>query len=109
MWFTHDNHPDLLKELVWEAGNPCWVLHGTPASGAGVLGCLEMGGQCHYPVRGCSPPQALHHTHLVIGGIDTQHSGEALGAGVLGCLETGVSVITLCEDAHHRKHFTIPT
>ena len=58
-WFPHDNHPDLLKELVWESGNPRWVLYGTPASGAGVLGCLEM----------------------------------------------GVSVITLCEDAHHREHF----
>ena len=58
-WFPHDNHPDLLKELVWESGTPRWVLYGTPASGAGVLGCLEM----------------------------------------------GVSVITLCEDAHHLDHF----
>ena len=43
VWFPHDNHPDLLKELVWESGNPRWVLHGTPASGAGVVGCLETG------------------------------------------------------------------
>ena len=43
VWFPHDNHPDLLKELVWESGNPRWVLHGTPASGAGVVGCLEIG------------------------------------------------------------------
>ena len=42
-WFPHDNHPDLLKELVWEAGNPRWILHGTPASGAGVVGILETG------------------------------------------------------------------
>ena len=43
VWFPHDNHPDLLKELVWESGSPRWVLHGTPASGAGILGCLEAG------------------------------------------------------------------
>ena len=43
VWFPHDNHPDLLKELVWESGNPRWVLHGTPASGAGVVGILETG------------------------------------------------------------------
>ena len=61
VWFPHDNHPDLLKELVWESGSPRWVLHGTPASGAGVIGCLE----------------------------------------------TGVSVIALCENAHHQKHLDI--
>ena len=61
VWFPHDNHPDLLKELVWEAGTPRWVLFGTPASGAGFLGCLEM----------------------------------------------WLSVILLCEDAHHGKHFDI--
>ena len=33
------NHPDLLKELIWESGNPRWVLYGTHASGAGVVGC----------------------------------------------------------------------
>ncbi|MDA8584013.1 hypothetical protein N9L68_07250 [bacterium] len=43
VWFPHDNHPDLLKEFVWESGNPRRVLHGTPASGAGILGCLEAG------------------------------------------------------------------
>ena len=44
-WFPLDNAPDLLRELVWECGghNVRWVLHGTPASGAGVIGCLEMG------------------------------------------------------------------
>ena len=41
--FPHDNHPDLLKELVWESGSPRWVLHGTPASGAGIIGCLDTG------------------------------------------------------------------
>ena len=61
VWFPHDNHPDLLKELVWESGSPRWVLHGTPASGAGVIGCLE----------------------------------------------TGVSVIALCENAHHEKYLDI--
>ena len=61
VWFPHDNHPDLLKELVWESGSPRWVLHGTPASGAGIIGCLE----------------------------------------------TGVSVIALCENAHHHKHLDI--
>ena len=43
VWFPHDNHPHLLKELVWESGTPRWILHGTPASGAGIIGCLEMG------------------------------------------------------------------
>ena len=43
VWFPHDNHPGLRKALVWESGNPRWVLHGTPASGAGVMGCLETG------------------------------------------------------------------
>ena len=61
VWFPHDNHPDLLKELVWESGGPRWVLHGTPASGAGVIGCLE----------------------------------------------AGVSVISLCENAHHQKHLDV--
>ena len=42
-WFPHDNAIDLLKELVWEAGRPRWVFHGTPAGGAGVHGCLEAG------------------------------------------------------------------
>ena len=42
-WFPHDNDIDLLKELCWEAGNPRWVFHGTPAGGAGIHGCFEMG------------------------------------------------------------------
>ena len=44
-WFPLDNAPDLLRELVWECGghHVRWILHGTPASGAGVIGCLEMG------------------------------------------------------------------
>jgi outer membrane biosynthesis protein TonB len=41
-WFPHDNAIELLKELCWEAGKPRWVIHGTPAGGAGVQGCLEM-------------------------------------------------------------------
>jgi hypothetical protein len=32
-----------LREFCWEAGRPRWVIHGTPASGAGILGCLEAG------------------------------------------------------------------
>ncbi len=42
-WFPHDNHADLLQEFCWEAGQPRWVLYGTPASAAGVMGCLEFG------------------------------------------------------------------
>jgi hypothetical protein len=42
-WFPHDNDPDLLKELCWEAGTPRWVFHGTPSGGAGIHGCFEMG------------------------------------------------------------------
>ena len=47
VWFPHDNSPQLLKELLHESGTgeqqPRWVLHGTPASSAGVVGLLEMG------------------------------------------------------------------
>ena len=45
VWFPHDNHTALLKELVWEAGgnHVKWVFYGTPAAGNGVLGVLEMG------------------------------------------------------------------
>ena len=34
-----------MKELVWECGGDKvrWVLHGTPASGTGIVGVLEMG------------------------------------------------------------------
>ena len=42
-WFPHDNDMDLLKELCWEAGQPRWVLFGTPSGGAGIHGCLESG------------------------------------------------------------------
>ena len=42
-WFPHDNDMTLLKELCWETGRPRWVVHGTPAGGAGVQGCMEAG------------------------------------------------------------------
>jgi len=42
-WFPHDNDIELLKELVHEAGRPLWVYFGTPAGGAGIHGCIEMG------------------------------------------------------------------
>ena len=42
-WFPHDNAMELLKELCWESGHPRWVLHGTPAGGAGLQCCLEAG------------------------------------------------------------------
>ena len=42
-WFPHDNAMELLREFCWEAGSPRWVIHGTPAGGAGVHGCLEAG------------------------------------------------------------------
>ena len=42
-WFPHDNAVELLQELVHEAGRPPWVYFGTPAGGAGMQGCLEMG------------------------------------------------------------------
>jgi hypothetical protein len=53
-WFPHDNAIELLKELCWEAGKPRWVIHGTPAAGAGVHGCLEMG---------CSVVALCHDEH----------------------------------------------
>ena len=60
-WFPHDNHPDLLKELVWESGSPRWVLHGTPASGAGIIGCLDTGVSV---IALCE--NVHHHKHLDI-------------------------------------------
>ena len=42
-WFPHDNDIELLKELVHEAGRHRWVYFGTPAGGAGIHGCIEMG------------------------------------------------------------------
>jgi hypothetical protein len=42
-WFPHEMDIDLVKELVWEAGSPRWVLLGTPASGAAIHGSFEMG------------------------------------------------------------------
>ena len=42
-WFPHDNDMELLKEVVHESGRPRWVIFGTPAGGAGIHGCLEMG------------------------------------------------------------------
>ena len=42
-WFPHDNDIELLKELCHEAGRPRWVYFGTPAGGAGIHGCIEMG------------------------------------------------------------------
>ena len=61
VWFPHDNHPDLLKELVWESGSPRWLLHGTPASGSGVIGCLETGSSV---IALCE--NAHHQKHLTI-------------------------------------------
>ena len=42
-WFPHDNDPELLRELLHEAGDPRWIFHGTPAGAAGIHGCLEAG------------------------------------------------------------------
>ena len=42
-WFPHDNDSELLKELCHEAGRPRWVYFGTPAGGAGIHGCMEIG------------------------------------------------------------------
>ena len=51
-WFPHDNDPELLKELCHEAGRPRLVYFGTPAGGAGIHGCIEMG---------CSVIALQHH------------------------------------------------
>ena len=58
-WFPHDNDMELLKEFCWEAAHPRWVFHGTPASGAGILGCLESGSSV---VAVCFDDH--HRTHL---------------------------------------------
>ena len=39
MLFPHDNSGLLLKELVYEV-DPKWVIHGTPALGAGIYGIM---------------------------------------------------------------------
>ena len=59
-WFPHDVDIELMKELVWEAGGPRWVLLGTPASGAAVHGSFEMG--CSV-VALCADEH--HRTHLL--------------------------------------------
>ena len=45
LWFPHDNHPDFIKELIWESGGPLvkWFFHGTPAAGSGAVGVLAAG------------------------------------------------------------------
>ena len=42
IWFPLDNSPLLLRELCHEL-KPQWVLHGTPAGGTGLYGCLQAG------------------------------------------------------------------
>ena len=42
-WCPHDNDPELLRELLHEAGDPRWIFHGTPAGAAGIHGILEAG------------------------------------------------------------------
>ena len=73
-WFPHDNDPDLLKELCWEAGNPRWVIHGTPAGGAGVHGCLEAGASV---VALCYDPHHKEHLQKFV----LERSVEALVSG----------------------------
>ena len=60
-WFPHDNDPELLRELLHEAGNPRWMFHGTPAGAgaAGIHGCLEAGASV---VMLCFDEH--HRTHL---------------------------------------------
>ena len=64
----------LLKELCWESGNPRWVIHGTPAGGAGLLGCLEAG--CSV-VALCFDDH--HRTHL--SRLMTERAAESMVAG----------------------------
>ena len=59
-WFPHEMDIDLVKELIWEAGSPRWVLLGTPASGAAIHGSFEMG--CSV-VALCTDEH--HRTHLL--------------------------------------------
>lgn len=70
-WFPHDNDGELLKELCHEAGRPRWVYFGTPAGGAGIHGCIEMGcsvlGLCF---------DEHHRTHL--GPLIVQRAVEAM-------------------------------
>ena len=73
-WFPHDNDPDLLKELCWEAGNPRWVIHGTPAGGAGIHGCLETGASV---VALCYDPHHREHLQKFV----LERSVEALASG----------------------------
>ena len=61
VWFPHDNAPELLKECVWESDvdDLRWVLHGTPAGGAGVAGVLETGASVV-----CLCEDTHHKTHF---------------------------------------------
>ena len=42
IWFPLDNAPELMQELAHESGAR-WAVHGTPASGVGIVGLLRAG------------------------------------------------------------------
>ena len=66
----------ILKELVWESEHNPWLnqLHGTPASGAGIIGCLDTGVSV---IALCE--NVHHHKHLDIA--LRQRAVEAMLAG----------------------------
>ena len=75
-WFPHDNDMDILKELCWNTGPGVrWVIHGTPAGGAGIQGCLEYG--CSV-VAACFDNFHREHLlkHIVERAVETVVSGD---------------------------------
>ena len=98
VWFPHDNHPDLLKEFLWESGQSRWVLHGTPASGAGIIGCLEMGVSV---IALCTDEH--HEKHL---GVAVKHRAvEAMleGSRVFKDEELQARALNLCPAKKEKK------
>ena len=76
MWFPHDNSPEFLKELCHEAKRPRWVFFGTPAGGAGILGCLEMG--CSVVALAYDEHHRMHlHQALLMRAVESMATGES--------------------------------
>ena len=90
-WFPHDNDVELLKELCHEAGRPRWVFFGTPAGGAGIHGCIEMGssvlGLCFDEHHRTSLPPFLvqRAVEAMLGSITMVFQNESLVARASSC------------------------
>ena len=89
VWFPWDNSPELLKELVWEAGGPervKWILHGTPAGGTGLIGPIVSGRNVIALCHDAHHKQHLR-TALVQKVVETTLDGKTTIFGNAGMLE----------------------